>query len=360
MGVFFKNENWHIDYRLTDGSRRREKIGSSKRLAELVLQKRRVEIAEGRFLDKKHENKIKFDILADEYLELHSKVNNKSWKKSDCNNLKILKAHFTGKNLSDITPHLIDQFKAERIKEVKPATVNRSLECLKSLFNKAISWQKFVGANPVKQIKLLKENNKRLRFLEREEIIRLLANCQKHLKPIVIIALNTGMRRGEILGLKWRDIDIRRGIIYLYNTKNGEKRELPINEQVKTALIRTRKHPQSEYIFCNKDGSRMTHVSKSFATALRKSGIKDFKFHDMRHTFASHLVMVGIDLNTVRELLGHKSLAMTLRYSHLSPDFKKRAVDVLSKKMDTFWTPSDQSTKQASDTLTVNHLITNT
>jgi integrase len=358
MGVFFKNENWHIDYRLPNGSRRREKVGPSKGLAEIVFKKRMVEIAEGRFLDKKSEDKIKFEVFADEYLELHSKVNNKSWKKSDCNNLKILKEHFSGKSLSDITPLLIDKFKAERIKKVKPATVNRSLECLKSLFNKAIAWQKFAGSNPVKQIKLLKENNKRLRFLEREEIVKLLSNCQKYLKPIVVIALNTGMRRGEILGLKWRDIDIKRGIIYLYNTKNGEKREVPVNEQVKTALIRTRKHPQSEYIFCNKDGSRMTHVSKSFATALRKSGIKDFKFHDMRHTFASHLVMAGVDLNTVRELLGHKSLAMTLRYSHLSPDFKKRAVDVLSKKMDTFWTPSDQSTKQASDTINVTESIT--
>ena len=154
------------------------------------------------------------------------------------------------------------------------------------------------------------------------------------------MALNTGMRRGEILRLKWRDVDIKRSIIYLHETKNGEKREVPINEQVKAILINTIRHPQSEYIFYNKDGTPMASNKRSFFTALKKSGIKDFKFHDLRHTFASHLVMSGIDLNTVRELLGHKSLQMTLRYSHLSANHKHIAVGVLSKRMDTIWTPS--------------------
>ena len=155
----------------------------------------------------------------------------------------------------------------------------------------------------------------------------------------MIFALNTGMRRGEILGLKWRDLDIKRGVIYLHNTKNGEKRELPINEQVKTALIRVRKNPLSEYIFCKQDGSPAGDIKKSFLTAMSKSGIKDFRFHDLRHTFASHLVMSGADLNTVRELLGHKSLQMTLRYSHLSPNHKQRAVDILGRRIATVLPP---------------------
>jgi integrase len=128
-------------------------------------------------------------------------------------------------------------------------------------------------------------------------------------------------------------------VIYLHVTKNGEKREVPINEQVKTELIRVRKHPQSEYIFCKKDGSPIGDIKKSFLTVMIKSGIKDFRFHDLRHTFASHLVMSGADLNTVRELLGHKSLTMTLRYSHLSPNHKQRAVDILGRRIATVLPP---------------------
>ena len=339
MAIFKRNNDWWIDY-YDHGRRHREKVGPSKSLAETVLQKRKVEIAEGKFLDKKDVQKIKFEDFADEYFELHSKVNNKSWESTDLTNLNALKKFFGGRYLHEITPHLIEKFKAQRIKEVSPARVNRLLSTLKSIYSKAILWSKFTGINPVKQVKMFKENNTVLRFLEKEEIAKLLTNCNKQLRPIVIIALNTGMRLGELLNLRWRDIDIKRGIIYIYDTKNGEKREVPINEQVKTALIRTRKHPQCEHVFSTPNGTPRKDIRTSFFTALRKSGIKSFRFHDLRHTFASHLVMSGVDLNTVRELLGHKSLKMTLRYAHLSPNHKKRAVDILSRRMDTIWTPS--------------------
>jgi len=355
MGKYLKGKDWYIDY-YVHGKRKREKIGPSKVLAENVLSKRKVEIAENKYLDIKKQNKIKFENFTEEYLELHSKINNRSWQKSDLHNITILKRHFSGKYLYEITPIMIERFKTERIKidEVSPATVNRSLACLKSIFNKAIHWGR-VEDNPVKKVKLLKENNKRLRYLEKEEIVKLLSRCSKRLRPIVVLALNTGMRRGEILGLKWQDIDFRRGIIYLYNTKNGEKRELPMNEMAKTALIRTLKHPDSPYIFCDKNGRPFKGNRKSFFTALEKSGIINFRFHDLRHTFASHLVMSGIDLNTVRELMGHKSIEMTLRYAHLSPDYKRRAVDVLNKRMDTIWTPEAKEIKLEKELVSVTH-----
>ena len=192
--------------------------------------------------------------------------------------------------------------------------------------------------------KFFKENNQHLRFLEKDEIIKLITNGPEPLKSIIIVALNTGMRRGEIMGLKWRDIDFRRGVIHLFNTKNGEKREVPMNEEVKNALIGIRKHPKSEYIFTKNDGRPYGDFKKSFFTALKKSDIKEFRFHDLRHTFASHLVMSGVDLNTVRELLGHKSLAMTLRYSHLSPSHKKHAVETLSKHLVPIRSPEQNKT----------------
>ena len=124
-------------------------------------------MAEGKHLEVKKQDKIKFKDFANEYLDLHSKVNNKSWKKSDLRNIMALNIAFSTYYLHELTPHLIEEFKAKRAKEVKPATVNRHLACLKSMFNKATVWGRYSGENPVKRVKLFKENNQRVRFLER-------------------------------------------------------------------------------------------------------------------------------------------------------------------------------------------------
>ncbi len=349
MSVFLKNENYFIDYRLPNGKRRREKVGASKKLAETVLAKRKVEIAEGKFLDIRKQVKIKFETFAEEFLNIHSKANKKSWK-SDYYYLETLKEFFKGKYLYELTIKDVEKFKLDRSQVVSPATVNRELAILKTMFSKAVIWGK-LDINVTKAVQFLREPKGRLRFLEREEIIKLLANCNKKIRPIVVLALNTGMRKGEIFNLKWHDIDFKRNLITLLNTKNGEKREVPMNEQVKTALIRVPKHPESATIFYNADGKPLHDVRKSFFTALKKSGIKDFHFHDLRHSFASQLVMAGIDLNTTRELLGHKDMRMTLRYAHLSQNHKKRAVDILGRRMDTFWTLSPSADNQQKDTV---------
>lgn len=351
MGIYRRQRKYYIDY-YSNGRRVREAVGESRKLAEIILKKRKVEIAEGKHLDIRRHEKIRFEDFADEYLELHSKPNNKSWEKSDLQSINRLKQSFSGKYLYEITPFMVDKFKMERAKEVSPASVNKNLACLKSMFNRAIEWGK-TKENPVNKVRLFKQNNERLRYLEKEEIPKVLASCNGHLRPIVIIALNTGMRRGEILGLKWHDIDFRRNIIYLYNTKNSEKREIPINEQVKTALIRVRRHPDSPYVFCKADGTHYGNVRKSFFTALRKAGIINFRFHDLRHTFASHLVMAGVDLNTVRDLMGHKSTEMTLRYAHLSPNHKQRAVNVLGRRIDTNWSQEALSPKLEKELLNI-------
>jgi len=336
MALRQRGNNWYIDF-YANGRRMRERVGSSRQLAEIVLKKRIVAVAEGRFLDIKKQERIRFEVFADEYIEIHCKQNNRSWQRSILPNMRVLKRFFAGKYLYEITPLIVEKFKIERRKEVEAGTVNRALALLKTMFNKATLWGKFNGINPVKGIEFFEENNARLRFLEKEEIPGFIANCSETLRPIVIVALNTGMRKSEILNLKWHDLDFKRNLIYLYRTKNGEKREIPMNEAVVATLIKVRKHPDSPYVFPNESGKPFSNLRKSFFTACKKSGITNFRFHDLRHSFCSHLAMSGVDLNTIRELVGHKSLEMTLRYSHLSPDHKKRAVDVLSQQMVTNW-----------------------
>jgi len=230
---------------------------------------------------------------------------------------------------------------------VKPATVNRRLACLKTMFNKAIEWGK-LEFNPMKRVKLLKENNQRIRYLEKDEIKRLIENCSDHLRPIVLLALNKGMRCGEILNLKWDDIDFRQKIIYIRNSKSGEKREIPMNDIVAATLQQIKKISLSPYVFANKESRPFKKVYKGFKAALKRAGINNFTFHDLRHTFASHLVMSGVDLRTVQELLGHKMFNMTLRYAHLSPDHKRKAVDDLASEMQdavTIWSQNHESQK---------------
>jgi integrase len=251
MGIYRKGGNYYIDY-YVNGERKRECICPDKRLTETVLKKRKVEIAEGRYLNIKKKEKISFEEFSEEFLTLHSKPNKKSWQ-SDFYNLRNIAPFFKGKNLYEITVQDIERFKAARSKLVKPSTVNRDLATIKTLFNKAVEWGK-LEESPARKVKFLREPEGRLRYLEKEEIQKLLFNSSDRIRPIITLAVFTGMRRGEILKLKWYDIDFQRGIIYLLDTKNGAKREVFMNDLVKRAVLKVPKHPESPYVFCDKIG----------------------------------------------------------------------------------------------------------
>jgi integrase len=162
------------------------------------------------------------------------------------------------------------------------------------MFTKAVEWD-MVEEEVLKRIrraKLLEENNRRLRYLSKEECNAIIQVCDKCLKSVVITALNTGMRKGEILSLKWDNVDLRHGFILLEKTKNGERREIPINETLRATLSGIVRRLDTPYVFYNAEtGTRYVNLHKPFQTALKRAKIKDFKFHDLRHTFASHLVM---------------------------------------------------------------------
>ncbi len=247
------------------------------------------------------------------------------------------------------TTMMIEQYQTDRLKagkrkikvgkkEVavanKPATVNRLLATLKHMFTKAVEWDMIEEEvnKRIRKVKLLEENNRRLRFLSQAECQKLIEACDNHVRPIVVTAVNTGLRKGEVLGLKWSNVDMRHGFILLDRTKNGERREVPINETVMAALKALPRRLDGQFVFYDPNtGNRYKDVKRSFKSAVRVAGITDFRFHDLRHTFASHLVMAGVDLTTVRELLGHKTLTMTLRYAHLAPSHKVNAVNVLDQ-----------------------------
>lgn len=325
MGIFRKEKNWYIDY-YVDGKRKREAIGPNRKMAEKVLAKRKVQIAERRFLDVVRKPKTTFPQLVAKYME-YAKSNKLSWER-DAYSIKSLTAVFGDSCLSDITPLGIEEYKAKRLATVSNATVNRELACLKHMFTNAINWG-MSDRNPVKSVKMLKERNERIRYLTSEEVQKLLECLSARIKPIVIVALHTGMRRNEILYLKKEDIDFKQRLIFVKKSKNGKLREIPMAEPVYDALKAASAHSKSQYVFSDSQSRHIVDIRGSFGNALRQAGIENFRFHDLRHTFASHLVMSGIDLLTVKELLGHQSINMTLRYAHLSPDHKRRAVESL-------------------------------
>ena len=317
-----------IEFYTKDRKRKRERIGPWRKLAIEALSKRRVEVAENKFLDKKEEPpKVRFKEFAKEY-DKWCQTNNKGYhrKKWFINHLVTI---FGDKYLNEITTWDIEKYRLERKKQgLSAASLNRPIACLKHMFNKAIEWG-FLKENPAKPVKLFKENNRRLRFLNEGEVNRLLINCNGYLKDIVLLALNTGMRKGEIFNLKWQDINFELRLIHVSDSKNNEARDIPINEVLYETLkaLKDKAEEGQDYIFINpKTNKPYDNVKRSFKTALKKADIEDFTFHDLRHTFASHLVMNGVDLMTVKELLGHKDIKMTMRYSHLSPDHKRMAV----------------------------------
>ena len=141
------------------------------------------------------------------------------------------------------------------------------------------------------------------------------------------------MRKGEILRLRWVEVDLKHGFILLDKTKNNERREIPFNDTLRATLEDLPHSIESVYVFVDRKGNPFKDVKRSFDTARKKAGIQDFRFHDLRHCFASHLVMAGVSLLVIKELLGHKTLAMTLRYTHLAPAHKVNALRVLEERL---------------------------
>jgi integrase len=337
MSIYQRGENWYIDFRFK-GQRIRESIGPSRKDAEKIIAKNKTEVVENKYLDiRKEPDPIKFHDLAKEYLKW-AKTNKKASTYSrDISIMRGLDKEFEGKNIQDVTSWLIEKWKSKRSEKFKPGSVNREPALLKHIFSKALEWKR-IKENPAQKVKRLKGETKRVRYLMPDEIQTLLSHCEGLLRyllrPMVTLALHTGARKGELQGLEWSNVNFDLGFISLLDTKNAERRDIPMNETVRATLKAMEQ--RGSLVFSNRNGNRIDSCALylAFYEALRKSKIEDFKFHDLRHTFASNLVMQeGVELNDVRELLGHKKMDMTLRYAHLSPKHKTKVVNVLDRVM---------------------------
>jgi len=279
--------------------------------------------------------------------------------------IKSLKSHFAvflSKTISEITvPEVEDWRLKQRGMGKKAASCNRSIGALRSMFNWSVG-RKLLLNNPISRLEPLKEtdSNRKVRYLSKEENDRLMAaliareeeirkglaygysqtplkgEFADHLRPMVIISLNTGIRWGSLVRLQWDDIDLtnRSVTIRAETAKSQQQLIIPLNKTAQEALRQWKEetlntNPKNLVFPSPVSGSVLDNVKKAWNAVLKRAGIENFRWHDMRHTFASNLVMSGVDLNTVRELLGHADLKMTLRYAHLAPKVKMSAVEML-------------------------------
>jgi integrase len=240
--------------------------------------------------------------------------------------------------LSKASPAVISGYKAERqALGFSKETIVRELGFLRRIFNIAVSEWELCNSNPVPVVlrTLGKSDNKRIRYLQADELQRLTVSLPSWLRPIVTIARHTGLRRGNLLNLTWEQINSNRGVLIVPKTKNSDPLGLPITKTAAKVFQELQKvrHLHSPYVFCDSSGNRFTdhQVSMAFRRACKRAGIINLRFHDLRHDFASRLVQNGVDIYSVKELLGHKDIRMTLRYAHLAPDSLKSSVKVLDQ-----------------------------
>ena len=250
-GLYQRGKTWWMTYQGLDGKQHWESCRTSiKTEAQALLEQRKVSVREGKLPEVKRIKPASFTELAKEYEVWAEKQRGFKSKKVF---IRKLVTHFGSLNLSHLKTQAVEQYQTNLLKQgFKNSSVNRILATLKHMITKAIEWEMVTEGvhKRVRNVKQLPERNRRLRFLAKEEIATLIDACVAHLRPIVIMALNTGMRKGEILTLIWEQVDLKHGFIFLINTKNDERREIPINQTLRDALADLPRHIASPYLFC--------------------------------------------------------------------------------------------------------------
>lgn len=329
-----------LDYFDVDGRRRRERTNAAtKEEAERLLRSRLGEIDRARIVGVSSVERLRGIVLSafvkDVYRPFIKTAKSAASVDRDEQAFKKLLPAFGAVKLADVKPGKIQDYAEKRIRDgARPATVNRELFVLSAVFREAFK-RELVDVNPVHRVRKYRVNDGVLRYLSAEEEVFLLSAAPAFLRPIITLAIHTGCRKGELLALTWADVDKEQRLLRVQASKTGKTRYIPLNDVAMATLDGLDRNVVSLFLFWNPEtGTRWYDLKpvwyRDVAPKLAKKGIPHLRFHDLRHTFASRLVQGGVPLNTVRELLGHGSMAMTLRYAHLAPDNLREAVRVLT------------------------------
>lgn len=331
---------WYIRYTV-NGLEQREKVGReadgcTKTRAKEALKARLGEIAQKRFRLPEARRPVPFRTLVAEY-RVVAAAQHRGYSRTRYV-LTALESEFGTIPLATLTSFRIERWKVERRKSVAPATVNRELTLLKAMLGKAVQWG-MLDTNPAAAVKPFAVSNQRLRYLTTDELAALAtaaaADIAAWLAPAITLAVNLGLRRGELLRLRWRDLRPEQHLAAILETKSGKPRYVPLNATVEALLATLPRDGETILAWPWGEPINGTTLYAAFKRACVAAKIIDCRWHDLRHTFASHCVMAGVDLATVKELLGHASLEMTMRYSHLAPAHKAAAVAKLAAALTT-------------------------
>jgi len=340
MGLYKRkgSQFYWMTYRV-NGKKRYESTGTAnKKFAHKIFAKRTTEITEGKWFKKETTADITVGSMIDKYMSEVSIHLKKSTHERNAQLAQHLTAFFSNMHLKDASTSEISRYKSEMMKQGKSTdSLRRELGLLRRAFNVAIEEWEFCKDNPVpKVLKTLgKEDSKRVRFLSPEESQRLMLALPAWLRPMVILARHTGLRRGNLVALAWEHIDFERAVIMIPETKNSDPIGIPLTKTAQKTLkdLQAVRYLHSPYVFCDNDGKphSKNRVSVAFKRACKRGNVDNFRFHDLRHDFASMLVQSGVPIQVVKELLGHKDLRMTMRYAHLAPENLRSAVNVLEE-----------------------------
>lgn len=335
-GLYLRGQTWWMSYRV--GRRRvRESTGfADRRAAELVLAKVRVGIKEGLWFGKRKDVTTPLGPAIEEFLTLYSRPRKASWQDD-----KVVLERFHRHAGSDAVLQQVDRLSIDRFlkglraRGLSSSRVNQHIATLKCFWNRQIEWGK-ATVNPVKGIKLYPETMK-TEYLEAGQVRALLESCSSRLRPIVEAAVLTGLRRGDLLNLRWDTVDLDRRRISVVQGKTGSRLTIHIIDPLARLLSAVAKHPDCPYVFQD-DGRALRKfgwIRTDYLAACKAAGLPEHKrrFHTLRHTVATQLRFLGKDLAIIKEQLGHKSLRMTLRYAHIAPEELKRAAEELGEKL---------------------------